>query len=350
MIVTIVLVEDIRGVSRAARRADPRRRARRGRRARGPARDRDGGAVARRAAHGEAQRDRAAPCRRRDAGLGERDRVRQDGHADEERDDRARRRHGQRTRVVQRLGLRAGRRGAARRWRRRSTVRCASELERALAAADRANNATVREAATADGSSQGDPTEGALLVAARKAGIERDVLDARLPRVGEVPFSSERKLMSTLHRDTEHDERIVGVHQGRARRAAGALHARARRRGRAPAHARAARARSSRSTRRWPDEALRTLGVAIRRLPADSPYATRAGLDASVEQDLVFAGLVGMIDPPRAEAHEPWRARRRAGIRPIMITGDHPRTAAVIARELGIATTRAPSPAPSSNA
>jgi P-type Ca2+ transporter type 2C len=59
--------------------------------------------------------------------------------------------------------------------------------------------------------------------------------------------------------------------------------------------------------------------------------------DASVEQDLVFAGLIGMIDPPRAEAREAVRRARRAGIRPLMITGDHPRTAAVIAQELGIA-------------
>ena len=72
------------------------------------------------------------------------------------------------------------------------------ELERALAVADRANNAACSER---DGrwTVQGDPTEGALLVAARKAGLERRPLDARFPRVGEVPFSSERKLMSTVH-------------------------------------------------------------------------------------------------------------------------------------------------------
>ena len=76
------------------------------------------------------------------------------------------------------------------------------ELERALAVADRANNATVHER---DGrwTVQGDPTEGALLVAARKCGLSSDALDKQLPRLGEVPFSSERKLMSTLHRDLE---------------------------------------------------------------------------------------------------------------------------------------------------
>ena len=76
------------------------------------------------------------------------------------------------------------------------------ELERALWVADRANNAAIQQG---DGrwTVQGDPTEGALLVAARKAGLDPAALDERLPRVGEVPCSSERKLMSTLHRDTE---------------------------------------------------------------------------------------------------------------------------------------------------
>jgi P-type Ca2+ transporter type 2C len=83
-----------------------------------------------------------------------------------------------------------------------------TELERALAVAERANNATVHER---DGrwTVQGDPTEGALLVAARKAGLSSETLEQRLPRIGEVPFSSERKLMSTLHRDTQQDRGIV---------------------------------------------------------------------------------------------------------------------------------------------
>jgi Ca2+-transporting ATPase len=86
------------------------------------------------------------------------------------------------------------------------------------------------------------------------------------------------------------------------------------------------------------DEALRTLGVAIRRLADDVRNAPdEEGIDESMEQDLVFAGLIGMIDPPREEARDAVARARCAGIRPLMITGDHPRTAAVIARELGIA-------------
>ena len=70
--------------------------------------------------------------------------------------------------------------------------------------------------------------------------------------------------------------------------------------------------------------------------------------DERLEQDLVFAGLIGMIDPPRPEAKDAVARARRAGIRPLMITGDHPRTAAVIAQELGISSDGAPSPAPNS--
>jgi P-type Ca2+ transporter type 2C len=81
-------------------------------------------------------------------------------------------------------------------------------------------------------------------------------------------------------------------------------------------------------------EALRTLGVAFRSLPADAFKADE--VDERVEHDLVFAGLIGMIDPPRTEAKEAVGRAKAAGIRPIMITGDHPITAAVIAAELGI--------------
>jgi Ca2+-transporting ATPase len=86
------------------------------------------------------------------------------------------------------------------------------------------------------------------------------------------------------------------------------------------------------------DQALRTLGVAVRAIAPDALDRDGVpGPDPDVEDDLAFAGLIGMIDPPRAEARDAVARARRAGIRPLMITGDHPRTAAVIARELGIA-------------
>ena len=208
------------------------------------------------------------------------------------------------------------------------------ELERALAVADRANNATIQES---DGrwTVQGDPTEGALLVAARKAGLNPDALDKRLPRVGEVPFSSERKLMSTLHRDAEQPDRGIVFTKG----APDVLLARCSRElvGEERRPLTEGRRKQIMDTNETlAGQALRTLGVAGRWLTGDALADHAAHPDARVEQDLVFAGLVGIIDPPRPEAKEAVARAKRAGIRPLMITGDHPRTAAVIAQELGI--------------
>jgi Ca2+-transporting ATPase len=209
------------------------------------------------------------------------------------------------------------------------------ELEHALAAADRANNATVMER---DGRwvIHGDPTEAALLVAARKAGLRPETLDQRLPRVGEVPFSSERKLMSTIHRDTEQQQRGIVFTKG----APDVLLTRC------SFEAVGDERQPLTPTRRTEilatndalaADALRTLGVAGRWLPEEAlPKNDQANLDETLEQELVFAGLIGMIDPPRPEAREAVARAKRAGIRPLMITGDHPRTAAVIAQELGI--------------
>ena len=210
------------------------------------------------------------------------------------------------------------------------------ELERALAVADRANNAAMEER---DGrwTVQGDPTEGALLVAARKAGLNPEALDERLPRVGEVPFSSERKLMSTLHRDSEQHDRGIVFTKG----APDVLLARCSRElvgeERRPL-TEERRRQILEANEALAGQALRTLGVASRWLTGDALADHVARPDARVEQDLVFAGLVGIIDPPRPEAKEAVARAKRAGIRPLMITGDHPRTAAVIAQELGIST------------
>jgi P-type Ca2+ transporter type 2C len=210
------------------------------------------------------------------------------------------------------------------------------ELQRALAVADRANNASVEER---EGRwvAQGDPTEAALLVAARKAGLSDAALDARLPRVGEVPFSSERKLMSTIHRDAEEHERPIVFTKG----APDVLLTRCSRElvGREPRPLTTERrAEILRANESLADEALRTLGVAARWLREDAlPRTDGKGADGTLEQDLAFLGLIGMIDPPRPEAKDAVAKARSAGIRPLMITGDHPRTASVIARELGIA-------------
>jgi Ca2+-transporting ATPase len=208
------------------------------------------------------------------------------------------------------------------------------EIERALAVADRANNATVHEH---DGrwTVQGDPTEGALLVAARKCGLSSADLDAQLPRVGEVPFSSERKLMSTIHRDTGPEHAGIVFTKG----APDVLLARCEfevfGEGRRPLTA-TRRNEILKVNEALAGEAMRTLGVAARWLEEDALAEHTARPDERVEQGLVFAGLIGMIDPPRLEARDAVARAKSAGIRPLMITGDHPRTAAVIAQELGI--------------
>jgi len=208
------------------------------------------------------------------------------------------------------------------------------ELERALAVADRANNSVVHEEG-GRWTVQGDPTEGALVVAARKIGLRADALSARLPRLGEVPFSSARKLMSTVHADAEKKERVLVFTKG----APDVLLARCSRElvgeGDRPLDE-ARRAAILKVNEEMAGQALRTLASAYRSLPRES--FDRDEVDESVEQDLIFAGIVGMIDPPRDEARDAVARARSAGIRPLMITGDHPRTAAVIAADLGIAT------------
>lgn len=217
------------------------------------------------------------------------------------------------------------------------------ELNRALTVADQANNATLVEEGTQPRrwSVRGDPTEGALLVAARKAGLIDEALDARFVRIGEVPFSSERKLMSTIHADADRRKRVVAFSKGApdvlvarcTHEFIGGLSASDK------PHAAPLTAERRAEIMRINDElagrAMRTLAVAYRTLPPESSNGEH--FDESVEHDLVFLGLIGMIDPPREEAQQAVMQARRAGIRPIMITGDHPKTAVVIARELNIA-------------
>jgi P-type Ca2+ transporter type 2C len=206
-----------------------------------------------------------------------------------------------------------------------------AEVERALRAADLANNATVNLSG-GRWSVQGDPTEGALIVAARKVGLSPKALDSRFERVGEVPFSSERKLMSTVHSDAEKPERLAAFAKG----APDVLLPRCSHEivgdeARLLNDERREEIRASNET--LAGEALRTLGVAFRSLP---PEELVGEVDDRIERDLVFLGLVGMIDPPREEVREAVDLARGAGIRPIMITGDHPKTAAAIAAELDI--------------
>ena len=204
------------------------------------------------------------------------------------------------------------------------------EVLRALRAATLASNAQL---SNADGtwSLMGDPTEGALLVAARKANIDPGYVDERFKRISEVPFSSERKLMSTVHTDAENPDEVDVFVKG----APDVLLARC------THELVGSQARLLDEARRTvilacieelADEALRTLGIACRPMARESFRAS----DENIEHELIYFGVAGILDPPRPEAREAVARAHRAGVRVVMITGDHPGTAATIASELGI--------------
>ncbi|WP_332815328.1 cation-translocating P-type ATPase [Ramlibacter sp.] len=197
-----------------------------------------------------------------------------------------------------------------------------------------AGNAHLRQAEGGRWEIQGDPTEAAFLVAERKLGVH-ERRQRRFERVAEIPFSSERKLMSSVERDHEHGDALVLVTKGAPDVLIGRC-TRVRVGTQTLPFDDTQRARALADVAQLSDAALRTLAVAYRPLAQGEDPATAA------EQDLVFAGTVGIIDPPREEAAQAIREARRAGIRVLMITGDHPGTAARIAADLGIVEPGAP--------
>jgi Ca2+-transporting ATPase len=218
-------------------------------------------------------------------------------------------------------------------------------VELALAGGALCNDASLKpDPETGRYLSIGDPTEGALLVAAQQIGLERDTLESSLPRVAELPFDSERKRMTTVHRLSEEQARLP-----RALSTAEKVMARyvAFTKGSVDGLLEV-------SDKVWVDgrpvaldaswkerilvandemalNGMRVLGIAFRLLDKipDQP-------EQNLEERLVFVGLMGMIDPPRPEVKAAIQTCKAAGIRPIMITGDHPLTARFIAHDLGI--------------
>jgi Ca2+-transporting ATPase len=169
---------------------------------------------------------------------------------------------------------------------------------------------------------EGDPTEGALVVAAIKAGLAPAELNAREPRVNEIPFTSERRRMTTLHTTT-------GGGMAYSKGAADEVLASCSSQFAAGADVPltdACRERIRGVESRLAAEGLRVLAVARK--------ASVSVEDA--EREMTLLGLVGMMDPPRAEARAAVQVCAAAGIRPVMITGDHPLTASAIAREIGV--------------
>lgn len=162
----------------------------------------------------------------------------------------------------------------------------------------------------------GDPTETSIVLAAHRNGMPKDELNARFPRLAELPFDSDRKRMTTINKVDGHNIVIVkGAFDGIADRCVkGDLEA------------------ASRINDEMSGQALRVLALACKEIDE-----VPAVLDMeTLESGLTLLGLVGMIDPPRPEARDAVTVCRRAGIRPVMITGDHVVTASAIARDLGI--------------
>jgi magnesium-transporting ATPase (P-type) len=198
-----------------------------------------------------------------------------------------------------------------------------------------AGNAALRQVAGGDWEIQGDPTEAAFLVAEHKLGGTAR-REKRFTRIGEIPFTSDRKMMSTIEADHDHGDAAVVIAKG----APGVLlsHCTQVRVGSATVELDTAmRQRILADIGALADSALRTLAVAYRPLDEGESPLAHAGLDV-LEQRLIYVGTVGIIDPPRAEVAVAIREAHAAGIRVIMITGDHPRTALRIATDLGIVT------------
>jgi Ca2+-transporting ATPase len=175
---------------------------------------------------------------------------------------------------------------------------------------------------------KGDPTEGALVIAAAKAGLS--VRETRLssPRLEEIPFSSERKRMTTVH--DEPDGQRIAYMKGAPEEVLGRCSHLLTDRGIVTLSGNEITALLAKN-QEMGRAALRVLGLAFRNLPRDkTPY------DEDEERDMVFLGLVGMMDPPREEAIEAVRTCKRIKIKPVMITGDHEITARTIAEEIGI--------------
>jgi len=194
--------------------------------------------------------------------------------------------------------------------------------------------------ADASGRLIGDPTEVALLELAEGAGLSRGALEGQLPRVAELPFDAERKRMTTFHRRAGAEGKgaaaaavaalpaVVSFTKGAIEELLPRAEAAWSPGGPAPLDAQAVRE----AAERMAADGLRVLGLAMRGWDG-LPDAREP---EEVERGLTLLGLVGLLDPPREEAREAVALCRGAGIRPVMITGDHPLTATTIARRLGI--------------
>ena len=179
-----------------------------------------------------------------------------------------------------------------------------------------------------DGKSTGEPDEVALINYAKTLGLAKEELVAKTPRVGEVPFDSGRKMMSTVHSaDGKFVQFTKGAPDEILKKCSHAFVG-----GQVVAMTDEIKAKAAEENTRMGNKALRVFAVAYKMYDAESAVYD----SASLEYDMIFIGLTGMIDPVRPEVKDAIAECRTAGIKPIMITGDHINTAKAIARELGI--------------
>ncbi|MEJ2243406.1 MAG: cation-translocating P-type ATPase [Candidatus Bathyarchaeota archaeon] len=191
-------------------------------------------------------------------------------------------------------------------------------------------SSTLCANATYDGTKVlGDTTEGALIVAAGKTGMSKPDLDSKYTRLQEVPFTSERKRMTTVHKTP--DGKIVSYVKGAVEmlleRSVSII-----KDGKVTNLSVSEKEQIIKTNEEMANQALRVLAIAYKELP---PTAKEFD-EEELESDLVFIGLAGMIDPPREEAKGANELCKKAGIKTVMITGDHKLTAVAIAKELTI--------------
>ena len=179
-----------------------------------------------------------------------------------------------------------------------------------------------------EGKAQGEPTEAALVNFAAAQQLPKNKLEEVMPRVDEAPFDSSRKMMSTVHKlENAYIQFTKGAPDEILKRCTRCM-----KDGSEVPMTEELRQEILRANKQMADQALRVLAVSQRRW-AEKPQSNKA---EDLEQDLTFLGLTGMIDPVRPEVKDAIKECRSAGIRPVMITGDHKDTAVAIAKELGI--------------
>jgi Ca2+-transporting ATPase len=200
-----------------------------------------------------------------------------------------------------------------------------SALHRLLLIGTLCNDASL-VATDGEWSVKGDSTEGALIAVSGKAGFNQETLSESLPRVGEIPFSSERKMMTTVHQSPEGG---LACTKGALEMVLDAC-SRIEAEGLVRDLLTDDREQVLEVNKKMAADGLRVLSMAYKPMPGDS------WTPEEVEREMVFVGLVGMIDPPREEARQAIETCQAAGMKAAMITGDHKATAVAIATELGL--------------